>query len=649
MSSNPFRRKPNDGTPSASGRTSLDIDQERLQQVAQQAFADADGEVEQAGSPGATTIRDVPPSTTTTEIASKESAPVSQPGESGSHDGLRRQQTAEVTVENERKPEIQVERPGEKPTLSISSVTPIKTLNKTSDITSTPPPSRPLAPPAPPRPRRSVKRPRDELPERKASIEENPIPTAVIPSAPAAPGPGPGDPFVESKLRPEDFEKIERVEKVDKEDDESSIYEITKEDVEIESIQSIESEYEEDSGSEISEARTASAASLSAKTVTSEPEYIDASASSPTSPQTQAPNPFRKKDGNESPIRRQSSDAERNEKREPSPPRIKFGLSQNTGSQGLKASRQSLDVDAFKHLMLTGQTTNAPDSVTTTETSNLSKQSLLEGVEHSYTPRSSQDTGRSGHDAEDVEQPTKAAPVAASPPPKPKPPPPKPRGQRNSMMMMTPLPPHPESETTPTPPPKESTEVAATSQEAPATPPKTPKPPVPLSRRLSARVTSSSDGHLSFQSNTLPQPPPPPPPPSRYAAPVPSLKEQPTAPPIHAQQEPPPPFSLNTSPIPNKKPIPPPTRRGSKRLSAPPGRLQAAAASISSGLSKNTSVPTPPPPPPPIRKKTLLSQSTAEGAGDPVMESPPRTSSSFDILEDLTKLQKEVDELMGRV
>ncbi|KAK6497758.1 hypothetical protein TWF481_012161 [Arthrobotrys musiformis] len=626
MSSNPFRRKQNDGTPSASGRTSLDIDQERLQQVAQQAFADGDDDFEQAGSSGPTTVPDIWPSSTTAQVATKAPDTIPEATEDAVTDDFKKP-SVEV-IDKENKQEIPVEDLAKVVPPVAPSDIPDGTVNQPSSVPPTPPPTRPVAPPAPPRPRRSVKRPREEVKILKPVVKEDPIVEVPTPVAPAS-----DDPFLEAKLKAEP----ELVEK----DDESSIYEIKKEEAEIESIKSIESEYEEDSASEISEVPTtlasipltASAVSLSVKTVASEPEYVATS----TSPQTQAPNPFRKPTDPDATLSRQDSlEGERDDKLEALPPPIKFG-NQQAGAQSSKPNRQSLDVDAFKRLMLTGQAVHTPESVSTTKTSNLSKQSLFENAEQSYTPRSSQDTGRSTYETEAVEPPVpKPASVPTPPTPKAKPPPPKPRGQRNSM------PPPSRSETQPLPV-KEAivAEAVAPSQETPATPPKTPKPPAPLSRRVSAQITSSPEGGFSLQSSSIYQTPPPPPPPSRR--PPSSPKAQPTTPPT-ANQEPPPPFSLNTSPLQNKKPVPPPARRGSKRMSAPPGRLQAAAAAAAAG--KTSSIPAPPPPP--IRKKSQLSQSTTEATSDP-NEPPPRTSSSFDILEDLTKLQKEVDQLLGRV
>ncbi|KAF3915666.1 hypothetical protein AA313_de0202287 [Arthrobotrys entomopaga] len=624
MSSNPFRRKQNDGTPSASGRTSLDIDQERLQQVAQQAFADGDDDFGPAGSSGPKTTPDVQPSLPTTDPVKQETDPVSQNGDTRSRDGSRRPSTE--ATDAEKRPEVQIEVQAESPVDTISSVSstvPVRTPTKLQKTGPTPPhPGRPLAPPAPPRPRRSVKRRPSEQVERKESVEEAPVIVEPIPVAPSN-----NDPFIESKREVEDVPDDDETRT-----DESSIVEIKKEEAEIASVKSIESEYEEDSQSEISEIPTVSAASVSAKTIASDPEYAEASAAiGPETAFGQAPNPFRKKDGSDSPVRRQSSEDDRFElvsPRDAAPPPIKFGAPNNI-KQSAKASRQSMDVDAFKHLMLTGQTAHTPDSVTTTETSNVSKQSLPESAEYYITPRSSQDTGRSG---EEPEQTSKAA--TAVTPPKAKPPPPKPRGQRHSMMAM---PPPPRSDPYPAPP-KDTAETTV-GQDSPSTPPKTPKPPVPLSRRVSAQVVPSADGTLSLQFPGHPTPPPPPPPPSRRLASSPNTQS--TTPP-NQPQETPPPLSLSISPLPNKKPTPPPTRRGSKRMSAPPGRLQ----SLSS-LSKS-SPPAPAPPPPP-RKKSQLSQSTTESAADSIPEPTPRVSASFDILEDLTKLQKEVDELMGRV
>ncbi|KAK6540285.1 hypothetical protein TWF694_009093 [Orbilia ellipsospora] len=619
MSSNPFRRKQNDGTPSASGRTSFDIDQERLQQVAQQAFADGDDAFGAAGSSGPKPAPDVQPSLPTTDPVKQEIDPISQNGDARSRDGSRRPSTE--VADPEKRPEIQVEVQPESPVdtiSSISSAVPVRTPTKAPSAGPTPPHlGRPLAPPAPPRPRRSVKRRPSEPKERKSSLEEPPVVVEPIPVAPSN-----DDPFTESKKEVE-----EAADEEETRTDESSIIEIKKEEAEIGSVKSIESEYEEDSPSEISEIPTISAGSVSAKTIASDPEYAEASAAI----LGQAPNPFRKRDDSDSPTRRHSSDDDRFEMvspRDATPPSIKFGAPNNI-PKAVKNSRQSMDVDAFKHLMLTGQATHTPDSVTTTETSNVSKQSLLESAEHYITPRSSQDTGRSG---EELEQLSKVAP--ATTPPKAKPPPPKPRGQRHSMMAM---PPPPRSDPHPTPS-KETTE-APISQEAPSTPPKTPKPPVPLSRRMSAQIVPSADNTLSLQFPGHPTPPPPPPPPSRRLASSPNAQ---STTPTNQTQEPPPPLSLSISPLPNKKPTPPPTRRGSKRMSAPPGRLQ----SLSS-LSKS-SAPAPAPPPPP-RKKSQLSQSTTEGAADSIPEPAPRVSASFDILEDLTKLQKEVDELLGRV
>lgn len=627
MSSNPFRRKPNDGTSSASGRTSLDIDQERLQQVAQQAFADGDGVFGQAGSSGPATVPDIRPNSTTVQVATTAPERIPESTEDGVTDNIKKP-SIEI-ADKENRLENHVEDATNTTPPVVSSDIPEKTAIQPPSVPPTPPPVRPAAPPAPPRPRRSVKRPREEATTNKPVVKEAPIVEVPTPVAPSS-----DDPFAEAKLKAE----LEDVEK----DDESSIYEIKKEDAEIASIKSIESEYEEDSASEISGVPTTSAISLSVKTVASEPEYV---ATMSTSPQTQPPNPFRKSTDpdNTAPLTRQDSlESERNDKLEALPPPIKFG-NQQSGAQGSKANRQSLDVDAFKRLMLTGQAAHIPESVSTTETGNLSKQSLFDNGEPSYTPRSSQDTGRRTYETEAIEPPApKAAPPATPPTPKAKPPPPKPRGQRNSM------PPPPRSEPQPLPVKETAVAEAAAAEEAPATPPKTPKtpkPPAPLSRRVSAQITSSPEGGFSLQQSSVSQAPPPPPPPSRRTPPSP--KQQPTTPPT-ATQEPPPPFSLNTSPLQNKKPTPPPARRGSKRMSAPPGHLQAAAAAAAAAptLSKTSSIPAPPPPP--IRKKSQLSQSTTEAVVNP-NEPPPRTSSSFDILEDLTKLQKEVDQLLGRV
>ncbi|KAK6346055.1 hypothetical protein TWF730_010389 [Orbilia blumenaviensis] len=627
MSSNPFRRKPNDGTPSASGRTSLDIDQERLQQVAQQAFADGDDIFEQAGSSGPATILipNIRPNPGAVQATTKAPESIPEPLENAVIDNPKKL-SAEVT-DKENKLENQVEGPAKQNTPPELSDATDKIASQLPSIPPTPPPSRPAAPPAPPRPRRSVKRPREEVTIRNPIVEEAVIvevPTPVTPVASAAPS---DDPFTEARLKAE----LEEAEK----DDESSIVEIRKEDADIGSVKSIESEYEEDSASEISEVPTTSAASMSVKTVTSEPEYVTTA----SSPQTQPPNPFRKPTDPEPTLSRQNSlKNEKTDKLEALPPPIKFG-NQQTGTQGSKANRQSLDVDAFKRLMLTGQAAHTPDSISTTESNNLSKQSLFENVEQSYTPRSSQDTGPSMHETEAIESSIpKAVHTPTPPPPKAKPPPPKPRGQRNSM------PPPPRSESQPLPV-KEIVTEAVTPQETPATPPKTPKPPAPLSRRVSMQVTSSPEGGFSVQSQSLPQAPPPPPPPPSRRTPS-SPKQQPTTPPT-STQEPPPPFSLNTSPLQNRKPIPPPARRGSKRMSAPPGRLQATVPNTTTpSPSKTSSIPAPPPPP--IRKKSQLSQSASESVSNP-NEPPPRTSSSFDILEDLTKLQKEVDQLLGRV
>ncbi|KAK6352836.1 hypothetical protein TWF696_004837 [Orbilia brochopaga] len=624
MSSNPFRRKQNDGTPSASGRTSLDIDQERLQQVAQQAFADADDELQlqPAGSSGIALQRESPPPFSTTESVVKESTTPPQSRQSSSQDGMKGDAPEASEIERRSSPPRDSVADA-----VVTSSAPADTVSgsptRRSDAP-VPPPSRPSAPPAPPRPRRSVRRPRTEPIEEKVLIVEKP-PTAVTPP----PAKKAEDPFSEWKVisgRPESEDETPRPSPAR----EDSGWEKVEAPVESES-----SEYEEDSASEISEPPTISSISVISKpsTSSSEPENLDLSTS------IQPPNPFRKKDDSETSLSRsQPSDQE---KQENIPPPIRFGVQNNPTPQSVKAARQSLNVDAFKHLMLTGQAAHNPEPVSNTETSGTPKQGLSENAEHSYTPRSSQDIARSAPETEELDTGKSGPP--ATPPSKAKPPPPKPRGQRNSMMMMPPPPYRPETQPAPI---KEKFD-ATVSLETASSPPKTPKPPAPLSRRVSAQV-APSDSTLSLQSTSPPQATPPPPPPSRRQASSP--KDQPTTPPPGQSQEQPPQLTLNTSPLQAKKPAPPPARRASKRMSMPPGQLQAYSQNSTftapTNLSRGATIPAPPPPP--IRKKTQLSQSTTDGPSD-TSEPPPRLSSSFDILEDLTKLQREVNELMERV
>ncbi|KAF3908061.1 hypothetical protein ABW21_db0203923 [Orbilia brochopaga] len=614
MSSNPFRRKQNDGTPSASGRTSLDIDQERLQQVAQQAFADADDELQPTGTSGTTPPRESPPPYTKTETVAKEDATPPLPRDDSSHDGPKGD-TPEAS-ENERRPspprEVVEDVVIATPPVSTATISGSPTRSPDAAVP-VPPVSRPSAPPAPPRPRRSVRRPRTEPIEEKVLIVEKPVEKPAAPVTPPPPRTPPkkaDDPFSEWKVisaRPESEDETPRPSPARDDSGWEKVEAL---------VESESSEYEEDSASEISEPPTISSASLISKpsTSTSEPENLDISTS------IQPPNPFRKKDDGEVSLpRSQTADADLQEN---IPPAIRFGVQHNPTPTGVKAARQSLNVDAFKHLMLTGQAAHNPEPITATETTALSKQSLPESVEPSYSPRSSQDTGRSAPDAEEADG--KPGPPA-TPPSKAKPPPPKPRGQRNSMMM--PPPPYrlePQSIAI-----REKYDVTVSAETA-SSPPKTPKPPAPISRRMSTQV-----------------PIPPPPPPSRR--PASSPKDQPTTPPGQSREQPPQ-LTLNVSPMQAKKPAPPPARRASKRMSMPPGHLQAYSqnSTFTPPINSSRGAGVPAPPPPPIRKKTQLSHSTTDGQADP-LDPPPRSSSSFDILEDLTKLQQEVNELMERV
>jgi len=463
-------------------------------------------------------------------------------------------------------------------------------------------------------------------------------------------------------------------------------------------------------------------------------------------------NPFRRKDDVENnPGRRRSLETDA--------PKFTGNVQPNSDR---RAARHTLDVDAFKRLMLTGQGFSASDGPST-DTSNQSRQSLLDATSDknaSWTPRTSQDTPRTSHEISAGEE-DGSLERHNSIQSKSKPLPPRPRRQASTRVneaasadvspsqSKRPSIDAAMSDTPPRPPSRKNSASSATisparrrssfqssdletseepdsySEPRTTTPlPRKIPPTPPVTRRVSTRVPSSSsmDHHTSISDSPSPsitQPhsqtqspiPPPPPPTRRGGAGIATPTTQGTDTPVkpsslanalravdasgphqHSPSSspplpPPPPLStpaisgaggtndvttIQTTTTPKKfVPSVPPARRGSKRISSQPSPRLSATTSSTSPLSTASTGPpiptgsipalTPPlrPPPPPSRRRSQLVSSAVvvpeaddeDGERESGRENERLREAdiNINILDDLTKLQREVDELRGRV
>ncbi|CUS11246.1 unnamed protein product [Tuber aestivum] len=307
------------------------------------------------------------------------------------------------------------------------------------------------------------------------------------------------------------------------------------------------------------------------------------------------------------------------------------------GSSVARSGRQSLDADAFKRLMLTGQSSLsapptseaglappavAPDS--STDSSSISRQSIFDPIPEAAdgvpdeTPRTSNELDEEGERRRPKERT-----------PKPKPPPPRARNRSGGG--------------SPGSPPSSTADISG------LTPPRPP-----------SIHSVSSERSL---------PPPPPPPPVGSTNPILNGAVSPPSPApsiISKKIAPSPPLSRRHSVQSNTNPIHPSTPVGSANGSKmkpppPPIRRRKSTNSRASTLPLSAlSVPPPPPPPPPRRNRSstansyesseeLLTIPPAEPLPLPAEpEIPIVQGTETDILIDLEKLQREVDELRGR-
>ncbi|CAZ79664.1 unnamed protein product [Tuber melanosporum] len=348
----------------------------------------------------------------------------------------------------------------------------------------------------------------------------------------------------------------------------------------------------------------------------------------------------------ESPV---SSDFEGNDDddvlaREPTelgrPGTTSFPSAGNDGGYSVaKSGRQSLDADAFKRLMLTGQSSLsspqtpgtgptppvvAPDS--STDTSSISRQSIFDPIPEAVdgvpdeTPRTSNEL-----DEEEERRRSKERT------PKPKPPPPRARNKSGGRSSAS--------------PPSSVADIPS------LTPPRPPSI------------------HSVSSERSLPPPPPPPPLPVGSTSPI--LNEtvspaSPAASTISKKIAPSPPLSRRHSVQSNTNPLRPSTPAGSANSSKmkpppPPIRRHKSTSSRASTVPLSA-LPVPPPPPPPPPRRNRSSTANSYETPEEPLTTPPEKSlplptepampivqgTETDILIDLEKLQREVDELRGK-
>ncbi|PUU73440.1 hypothetical protein B9Z19DRAFT_1004450 [Tuber borchii] len=315
----------------------------------------------------------------------------------------------------------------------------------------------------------------------------------------------------------------------------------------------------------------------------------------------------------------------------------------SAGSDGgysvAKSGRQSLDADAFKRLMLTGQSSLstpptpgagltplvvAPDS--STDTSSTSRQSIFDPIPEAAdglpdeTPRTSNELDE-GEERRQSKERT----------PKPKPPPPRARNRSGGR--------------SPASPPSSAADIPS------LTPPRPPSL------------------HSISSERSLP-PPPPPLPPVGSTSPILNETVSPPSPAtsiISKKIAPSPPLSRRHSVQSNTNPLRPSTPAGGANTSKmkpppPPIRRHKSTNSRASTTPLSAlSVPPPPPPPPPSRRSRSSTANSYESAEEPPTTPPAKSSplatapeipmvqgTETDILIDLEKLQREVDELRGK-
>lgn len=294
-----------------------------------------------------------------------------------------------------------------------------------------------------------------------------------------------------------------------------------------------------------------------------------------------------------------------------------------------RRNRQSLDVDAFKRLMLTGQIMQAPPIATVngSSSSNVSLDSrrsvsepIVEGAKRDETAVIAEST------------PGMATPgsLSRSSSTRVKPPPPKPRtrsGGKSSLSTST-----SPSQTTPSSPTATTNRPSSFKEpDRPHLPAPLPPPPPPL--------LSSTGPAEAEKRHAPPSPLPPPPPLSRRQSvqrrsPAAAEKSEGIKTPRSSTPLPPPP--------------PPPPMRRAKSVSV----RTTVGASVKDGQSPTQSPTQSPPPPPPPHRRSRSSMDGSESAQRPDVHLPVlgeekerEAMASNDILVDLQNLQRKVDEL----
>ncbi|KAA8913610.1 hypothetical protein FN846DRAFT_928897 [Sphaerosporella brunnea] len=282
------------------------------------------------------------------------------------------------------------------------------------------------------------------------------------------------------------------------------------------------------------------------------------------------------------------------------------------------SSRQSLDAEAFKQLMLTGQVSQQPittiDGSNSSNLSSVSRRSVSEPIIDGATNPPDADaspqiqkSGTEKANSESIPVVSTSGTLSRSSSTRVKPPPPKPRTRSGGKSLLS------------------------TSSSLAQTMPSTP----------------TSNRPPSVKETDRPLPPPPPPPPAAALGAAEIEKKMAPPPPVSRRQS-----TLNRPSTPattekteNQKPAksptpppPPPVRRSKSTSSrgAPPGP---------NANIRGRPMSTAPPPPPPRR-----SIDTERGADVDVRPASPsiEEKEATDILLNLEKLQKEVDELRGK-
>ncbi|RPA99507.1 hypothetical protein L873DRAFT_1828027 [Choiromyces venosus 120613-1] len=311
----------------------------------------------------------------------------------------------------------------------------------------------------------------------------------------------------------------------------------------------------------------------------------------------------------------------------------------STGNDGgysvPKSGRQSLDADAFKRLMLTGQSSLstlptpgagltpvvAPDS--STDTSSISRQSIFDPIMET-TDGVPDETPRTSNELDEEEERRRSKERT----PKPKPPPPR---ARNRSGGRSPASPPSATADTPSLTPPRPPSIHSISSERSLPPP----PPLPV-------------GSTSPILNETVSPPSP-------AASIIS-KKIPPSPPLSRRHS----VQSNTNPLRPSTPVASPNNSKMKPPPPPIRRHKSTNSRASTIPLSALSIPPPPPPPPPRRNRSSTANSY-ESREEPLTTPPAKSSplptepqisivpgTETDILIDLEKLQREVDELRGK-